>query len=134
MSNHLFDAIRRSIVADDAVFIETREGRRWSYGDIVRWSGRMAGAIGTLGIRPGDRVAVQVEKSPEALMLYLACVRGGIVYLPLNTAYTLAELDYFLSDAEPRLLVVAPTAAAGIEAMASKYGGLVVSFDERGGG
>ena len=52
MSNHLFDAIRRSIVADDAVFIETSEGRRWSYGDMLRWSGRIAGAIDTLGIRP----------------------------------------------------------------------------------
>ena len=134
MSNHLFDAIRRSIVADDAVFIETSEGRCWSYGDMLRWSGRIAGAIDTLGIRPGDRVAVQVEKSAEALMLYLACVRCGAVYLPLNTAYTLAELDYFISDAEPSLLVVAPTAAFGIEAIASRYGILVETLDDRGGG
>jgi malonyl-CoA/methylmalonyl-CoA synthetase len=53
-------------------------------------------------------VAVQVEKSPEALMLYLACLRAGAVYLPLNTAYTLAELDYFIGDAQPRLVVVDP--------------------------
>ncbi len=58
--------------------------------------------------RPGDRVAVQVEKSPEAIFLYLACLRAGAVFLPLNTAYTLAELGYFFGDAEPRLVVCDP--------------------------
>ena len=53
------------------------------------------------GVAPGDRVAVQVEKSPEVIFLYLACLRAGAVYLPLNTGYTLAELDYFFGDAEP---------------------------------
>ena len=110
MSNHLFDAIRRSIAKNDAIFIETAQGNRWTYGDMIEWSGRLAGAIDTLGVRPGDRVAVQVEKSAEALMLYLACIRCGAVYLPLNTAYTRAELDYFISDAEPRLVVADPTA------------------------
>ena len=133
MSNHLFDAIRRSIPADDAVFIETAE-RRWTYGDMLEWSGRIAGAIDTLGVRPGDRVAVQVEKSAHALMLYLACIRCGAIYLPLNTAYTLAELDYFIGDAEPRLVVADPKAADGIRTIASKHGALVETLDEHGGG
>ena len=60
------------------------------------------------GVKPGDRVAVQVEKTPEAVALYLACLRAGAVYLPLNTAYTIAELDYFVGDAEPALFVSAP--------------------------
>ena len=59
------------------------------------------------GVKPGDRVAVQVEKSAEAIVLYLACLRAGAVYLPLNTAYTLAELEYFIGDAEPRVVVCA---------------------------
>ena len=134
MSNHLFDVIRRSIPSADTVFIETGDGRLWTYGDMVQWSGRIASAIDTLGIRPGDRVAVQVEKSAEALMLYLACIRCGAVYLPLNTAYTLTELDYFISDAEPRLVVVAPKAAGGIKTIASNYGALVETLDEQGGG
>ena len=134
MSNHLFDAIRRSIPSADAVFIETGDGRLWTYGDMVQWSGRIASAIDTLGIRPGDRVAVQVEKSAEALMLYLACIRCGAVYLPLNTAYTLTELDYFIGDAEPRLVVVAPKAAEGIKSIATNYGALVETLDEQGGG
>ena len=60
---------------------------------------------------PGDRVAAQVEKSPEALFLYLGCVRAGAVFLPLNTAYTLAEVEYFVGDARPALLVARPGAA-----------------------
>ena len=64
-------------------------------------SGRLANTLLELGVRPGDRVAAQVEKSPEALMLYLGGLRAGAVYLPLNTAYTPAELEYFLGDAEP---------------------------------
>ena len=61
--------------------------------------------------KPGDRVAVQIEKSVEALVLYLATVRAGAVYLPLNTAYTLHELEYFLGDAEPSLVVCDPSQA-----------------------
>ncbi|MEK1888432.1 MAG: malonyl-CoA synthase [Phyllobacterium sp.] len=134
MSNHLFDAIRHSIACDDAIFIETADGQRWTYGAMVEWSGRIAGAIDALGVRSGDRVAAQVEKSAHALMLYLACVRCGAIYLPLNTAYTLAELDYFIADAEPRLIVADPKGVDGLKAMASKYGALVETLDEHGGG
>ncbi|WP_264210752.1 malonate--CoA ligase [Leisingera thetidis] len=69
---------------------------------------RFATALEELGVRSGDRVAVQVDKSPEAVLLYLACLRTGSLFLPLNTAYTGAEIDYFLRDAEPRLFVCAP--------------------------
>ena len=58
--------------------------------------------------RSGDRVAVQAEKSPEGVALYLGCLMAGAVYLPLNTAYTRAELDYFVADSEPKVLVVDP--------------------------
>lgn len=133
MSNHLFDVIRRSIPASDAIFIETAE-RYWTYGDMVEWSGRLAAAITGVGVCPGDRVAAQVEKSAEALMLYLACIRCGAIYLPLNPAYTLAELDYFIGDAEPRLVVVNPKAADDIKQMASHHQALVETLDEHGGG
>ena len=71
---------------------------------------RLAGALDALGVRDGDRVAVQVDKCPEAVLLYLACLQVGAVFLPLNTAYTGAEIDYFLDDAEPRLFVCRPDA------------------------
>ena len=79
-----------------------------SYGDMYQQSARMAGALRDLGLQKGDRVAVQVEKSPEALILYLACVRAGLIYLPLNTAYGEHELAHFVSDAEPALIVCDP--------------------------
>ncbi|MCU7982779.1 AMP-binding protein, partial [Shinella yambaruensis] len=133
MSNHLFDAIRAA-ARPEAIFIETGDGRRWTYGDMIALSGQLAGALAARGVRPGDRVAVQVEKSPEALMLYLACVRAGAVYLPLNTAYTLAELNYFIGDAEPSLVVVSPGAREGVSPIAGKYGAGVETLDEAGGG
>ena len=133
MTNHLFDAIR-SAAADGGVFIETADGKQWTYDDMLSQSGAIAAYLVELGVQPGDRVAVQVEKSPEAIMLYLACVRAGAVYLPLNTAYTLAEIDYFVGDAEPRLVVFAPAAEAGITPLASRYGAQVETLDERGGG
>jgi malonyl-CoA/methylmalonyl-CoA synthetase len=133
MGNHLFDAIRAA-ARPEAVFIETAEGRRWTYGDMITLSGRLAAALDGLGVGPGDRVAVQVEKSPEALMLYLACVRVGAAYLPLNTAYTMAELDYFIGDAEPRLVVVDPRFLAGITTIAEAYGSVVETLDATGGG
>ena len=134
MSNHLFDAIRASAETGDAIFVETIDGRRWTYGDALRLSGQIASAIDVLGVRPGDRVAVQVDKSPLALMLYLACVRCGAVYLPLNTAYTLAELDYFIGDAEPRLVVVSSKARAEVEKIAHRYGAIVETLDVDGAG
>jgi malonyl-CoA/methylmalonyl-CoA synthetase len=134
MSNHLFDAIRNAAVDRGATFIVAPDGRVWSYGDMVDFSARLASRLVELGVKPGDRVAVQVEKSPEALMLYLACVRAGAVYLPLNTAYTLAELDYFISDAEPHLVIVTPDAAEGVKLVAAKYKAIVETLDENGGG
>ncbi|WP_421870322.1 malonate--CoA ligase [Pararhizobium sp.] len=133
MSNYLFDAVRAAAPAD-ALFIRTGGASFWTYDEALALSGRMASAMDTLGIRPGDRVAVQVEKSAEALILYLACLRSGAVYLPLNTAYTLAELDYFIGDAEPRLVVVASSARVGIETIARPHGAIVETLDADGSG
>src|ERR1700733_60126 len=76
-----------------------------SYAVCFAVAARFAHVLAHHGVRPGDRVAVQVEKSPNALCLYLACLRAGAVYLPLNTGYTPTELAYFIGDAEPRLLI-----------------------------
>ncbi len=122
MSNHLLDRFASAFARPDRLFVETEDGRRLSYGDADRMAARMANALVALGVAPGDRVAVQVDKSPEAIVLYLACVRAGAVYLPLNTAYTLAELEYFLTDAGPALVVCRPQAEAGISDLAAKTG------------
>ncbi|GJD51186.1 Long-chain-fatty-acid--CoA ligase [Methylobacterium crusticola] len=124
MSNHFFDLVRSRLPADPAgrLFLETPEGLRWSYADLVAASGRYAAALAGLGVRPGDRVAVQVEKSPAVIALYLGCVRAGAVFLPLNTAYTPAEIAYFLGDAEPALFVCDPARAGELRSVASSAG------------
>ncbi|BAU48003.1 malonyl-CoA synthase [Sulfurifustis variabilis] len=106
----------------DAWAVETEDGRRFSYADLDRSCARYARWLSTLGLAPGERVAVQVEKSVEVLFFYLACLRAGLVYLPLNTAYRQAELEYFLEDAEPALVVVDPAAAPPLRPIADRRG------------
>src|SRR5688572_20119753 len=88
------------------LFLETSDGRRLSYADMDALVRRLAGALIELQVAPGDRVVAQVDKSPEAIALYLACLDVGAAFVPLNTAYTFAELEYFLGDAAPSLAVV----------------------------
>jgi malonyl-CoA/methylmalonyl-CoA synthetase len=87
-----------------------------SWTDVDALAGRHAEALRACGVRPGDRVLVQAEKSRNLLALYFGCLRAGAVFVPLNTAYTDAELDYFVADAEPVLIVCAPGRAAGLAA------------------
>jgi len=135
MSGNLFDLLRSHVPAPEKALLELADGRRLSYGDAIAWSGRVANILVLRGVEPGDRVAVQVEKSPEALILYLAALRAGAVYLPLNTAYTLAELEYFLSDAEPKVVVCDTAKRGGIEAIARKCGvAAVETLDASGRG
>jgi malonyl-CoA/methylmalonyl-CoA synthetase len=93
----------------------------YTWGDIDRASARLANLLASLGLAAGARVAVQVEKSPEALLLYLATLRAGYVYLPLNTAYQAAELDYFIGNAKPGLVVCSPAAHAWVEPIARQH-------------
>lgn len=134
MSNHLFDAFRARMPAPGRRLMATDDGRSITYGDMLAQSARLAHALVQFGVRPGDRVAVQVEKSPEAIFLYLACLRAGAVFLPLNTAYTLAELGYFFSDAEPRLVVCDPAKAADVGPLAERSGAAVAKLGSKGEG
>jgi malonyl-CoA/methylmalonyl-CoA synthetase len=104
-----------------------------SWTDVDALAGRHAAALRACGVRPGDRVLVQAEKSRTLLALYFGCLRAGAVFVPLNTAYTDAELDYFVSDAEPALIVCAPGRAAGVAARMAAVAG-VFTLDAAGGG
>ncbi|MER8392862.1 malonyl-CoA synthase [Mesorhizobium sp. M1340] len=134
MSNHLFDAFRARTPAPGRLLMEAEDGRSISYGEMLARSAQLAHALSQLGVEAGDRVAVRVEKSPEAIFLYLACLRAGAIFLPLNTAYTLTELDYFFRDAEPRLVVCDPTRASEIGALAQASGAAVVTLGRQGEG
>ncbi len=103
---NLFAALRQAFPADlDTVAIETDNGLFYSWRDLDRATAMLANLLLSLDLPAGARIAVQVEKSVEALMLYLATLRAGYVFLPLNTAYQSAEIDYFIGNAEPSVMV-----------------------------
>ncbi len=108
MAAHLYAQLSSRFPEPGKLAFETQDGARFTYGDVDAGAARMAGALVALGVKPGDRVAVQVEKSLQAVLLYLGCARAGAVFLPLNTAYTAAEIEYFLTDAEPTVFVCDP--------------------------
>ncbi|HEY0647778.1 AMP-binding protein [Phenylobacterium sp.] len=86
------------------------DGRAVSYGELEAGAAHVAGRLAAEGVQPGDRVALQAEKSPESIMVYLGVLKAGAVYLPLNSAYTASEVDYFLGDAEPKVFITDPPA------------------------
>ena len=112
MSENLFDLIGTHDPAK--TLIRTPDGRKITYGEMERGTARLANLLLSLGVGPGDRVAAQVEKSPEAIQIYLACLRAGAVYLPLNTACAQGELEYFFGDAQPRVVVCDPDRCAAL--------------------
>ncbi len=103
-------------------FLDTPEAKRYTYAQLRDESGRMASALRAMGTGPGDRVAVRVEKSAEAVLLYVACLRLGAVFVPVNVAYSPAEVEYFLSDSRPRVAVVDPSDLATLRPMANAAG------------
>src|SRR5438309_8464576 len=131
---NLFSRLFDGLDDQNRLAIETHDGGRISYGDLIARAGQIANVLVERGVKPGDRVAAQTEKSVAGLVLYLATVRAGAVYLPLNTAYTLNELEYFITDAEPSLVVCDPSKADGIGAIAAKVGAKVETLGTDGKG
>ena len=116
-----------------SVLLETEDAKVFTRADAAAESARLANLLLSLGAKRGDRVVVQAEKSPQSLFLYLACLRAGLVYVPLNTAYQRAELAHFIADAEPRAIVCHPRS---VETMRELSGGQaeVLTLDEEGSG
>jgi malonyl-CoA/methylmalonyl-CoA synthetase len=109
-NNNLFAALRAAFPADlSRTAIETADGAgaplHYSWLDLERGTAMLANLLASLRLPAGTRVAVQTEKNVEALMLYLAVLRAGYVYLPLNTAYQAGEIEYFIGNAEPGVVV-----------------------------
>ena len=103
---NLFAALQDGFPADlQSVAVETDTGLNYSWQDLLDASAMMANLLDSLELPKGSRIAVQVEKSVEALMLYLATLRAGLIYLPLNTAYQSAEMAYFIEDSKPAVVV-----------------------------
>ena len=122
-NSNLFAALRAAFPADlDGIAVETDNGLFYSWRDLERASAMIANLLDALGLEPGARIAVQVEKSVEAMLLYLATLRAGYVFLPLNTAYQSAEIEYFIGNAEPAVMVCTSRNAAWVGPIANAAG------------
>jgi malonyl-CoA/methylmalonyl-CoA synthetase len=119
-SANLFDLIAARAPQLDKLALETRDATALTYGELFKRSAQAANALVALGVKPGDRVAAQIEKSTDMIVVALACLRAGAALLPLNIAYTLAELEYFLGDAGPAVTLCCPDQLEAIRALARK--------------
>ncbi len=124
MTNHnLFSALRAAFPADlTATAVETDDDLQYSWQDLDRATAMVANLLASLDLPGGSRIAVQVEKSVEALILYLATLRAGFVFLPLNTAYQSAEIEYFIGNAEPAVVICSSANFGWVSKMAFKAG------------
>ncbi|HEX6993852.1 MAG TPA: AMP-binding protein [Gammaproteobacteria bacterium] len=126
---------RRFVERADDELLATGDGTSFTYADIDRMSARIAAALRDAGVETGDRVSVQVEKSPESLCLYLACLRAGFVFHPINPAYKAKELETLLHHAEPAAVVCDPRKEPDVAALAASAGARVaLTLSADGGG
>ncbi len=136
MTDNLYDLIAARMPADrSACALETHDGQYWRWRDLEQASARIANLLASLQLPAQSRIAVQVDKSPEALCLYLATLRAGHVFLPLNTAYQKGEIAYFIEDAEPAVVVCMPSRLADVSAIAAGLGSAqVFTLSDEGSG
>jgi malonyl-CoA/methylmalonyl-CoA synthetase len=131
---NLFAQIMCAVDDSNRIAVETTDGAVLSYADIFALSGRIANVLLAGGVNPGDRVAAKVEKTLPAMILYLSSLRVGAIYLPLNTAYTAAEVKYFLEDARPSFIVCDPAEYPEMKALGASLGASVACLDSSGEG
>ena len=106
MSGNLYESLAGGFPSDRSrPCFQLSDGRAVSYAELEDGVAHVAGRLRARGVQPGDRVALKAEKSVEAVMIYLGALKAGAVFLPLNVAYTRSETDYFLSDAEPAIVI-----------------------------
>ncbi|MDI3336992.1 malonyl-CoA synthase [Defluviimonas aestuarii] len=134
MGNHLYDALFGRHEGRDADFLILPDGGRVSHAAFADRAARFAGALVAMGLVPGDRVALQLEKSPDMLAVIAGAIRAGVVFLPLNPAYTAAEVAYFVGDAGAKLLLCDGRAEAGLAPVAAKAGAQLAVLNTDGTG
>jgi len=134
LSNPLYDRLFGRHAGRSAPFLHLPDGSTIRYADFLDTAARIANLLVQLGLQPGDRVAAQVEKSAEALALYAACAQAGMVFLPLNTAYTAAELAYFIADSEAGLLVCDGRQEEALADIARANGARIATLNGDGSG
>jgi len=134
MANQLYDTLLGEIADPDRMFLDVPAGVGVSYRQLETLTARVADALVRLGVAPGDRVAAQVPKSVEAVVLYLGTIRAGAVFLPLNIGYTASEVGYFLTDATPAVFVCDPACEVSHAAVAASAGATLRTLGAAGEG
>lgn len=134
MSNPLYDALFAQHQNDPNPFLIDPDGSSITYASFVEGAARLANVLKARGLKPGERLAMQVHKSPQALMVYAACLQSGIVFLPLNTAYTTQEVRYFLCDSGAAMLVCDESKAADLNSVVNDTGAFLETLNADGSG
>jgi malonyl-CoA/methylmalonyl-CoA synthetase len=134
MANTLYDALFQRYQGQKTAFITLADGSVLSHGAFVGMAAQFAHVLGQLGLQPGDRLAVQIAKSPQALAVYAACVQAGVIFLPLNTAYTAAEVAYFVENSGAKLLICDAANASTLLPVAQAAGAQLEVLNANGTG
>ena len=134
MANPLYDTLFGQHHQSASVFLQLPDGDMLSYGAFLEMAAQYAGLLSDIGLTPGDRVAVQVGKSPPALALYAACVQAGLVFLPLNTAYTADEVAYFVENSGAGIMVCDERAKSSLSPIAARCGARLDTLNADGTG
>ncbi|SHH86431.1 malonate--CoA ligase [Marivita hallyeonensis] len=134
MSNPLYDTLFGIHAGSTKPFLLLKDGTHWTYDAYLQKTAQIAHVLNDHGLRPGDRLAAQVQKSPEALALYAACVQAGIVFLPLNTAYTADELTYFIENSGASMVVCDAAKEAQLSPIAKRLGATLNTLNADGTG
>lgn len=134
MANPLYDSLFGKHAGRDAPFLHLVDGTVITYRDFLAQTAQLAHVLTGLGLAPGERVAVQVHKSPQALALCAACAQAGLVFLPLNTAYTTDELTYFIENSGAALVVCDAGKTASLTPVATGLGAQVETLNADGSG
>ncbi len=134
MANLLYDTLFGHHAGKTAPFLHQPDGTTLAYDAFLRLAARYAHAMTDAGLSPGDRLAAQIDKSPEALAVYAACARTGVVFLPLNTGYTASELNYFIADSGAKIVLVADRAADALAPVAADHDAKLFTLNSDGTG
>ncbi len=134
MANPLYERLFGKHAGQQTPFLIQPDGQTITHAAFLAKAAQIAHVLTQSGLTPGDRLAAQVQKSPEALALYAACAQAGVVFLPLNTAYTTDELTYFIENSGARMVVCDPSSRATLTPIATGLGATVETLDASGGG
>lgn len=134
MANPLYDTLFGRHAGKDTPFLHLPDGGTLTHDAFLHMAARFANAITAAGLVPGDRLAAQIDKSPEALAVYAACTQAGVVFLPLNTGYTAAELDYFIGNSVAKLVLATDRTAVALTPVADGYSATLKTLNADGSG